>query len=162
MAKDCINESTVIEQRNIKSDVAKHVNVTKRSTRNPDSISNVSMSDISTWYGNGKFYIHIYNAMEQICHEFNVLESDKGNTGECSSQMESCLKSRKKMLYPNAVEATTSEDKFNADIESVATSNNKMKELNADLDSVLDRLQTILTNNFAIDGIDHFYLMFDI
>ncbi|RVE40535.1 hypothetical protein evm_014814 [Chilo suppressalis] len=33
----------------------------------------------------------------------------------------------------------------------MASSNDKMKELNADLDTVLDRLQQILTNNFAVD-----------
>lgn len=44
------------------------------------------------------------------------------------------------------------EKKYAADIKSVENSNDKMKELNADLDTVLDRLQQILTNNFAMDG----------
>lgn len=44
------------------------------------------------------------------------------------------------------------ERRFADDIRSVATSNHKMRELNADLDTVLDRLQQILTNNFATDG----------
>lgn len=47
---------------------------------------------------------------------------------------------------------SAAEQKFAADIRSVETSNDKMKELNADLDTVLDRLQQILTNNFAMDG----------
>ncbi|XP_013163231.1 PREDICTED: uncharacterized protein LOC106114529 [Papilio xuthus] len=43
------------------------------------------------------------------------------------------------------------ERRFADDIRSVETSNDKMRELNADLDTVLDRLQQILTNNFATD-----------
>lgn len=47
---------------------------------------------------------------------------------------------------------SAAEQKFAADIRHVEDSNDKMKELNADLDTVLDRLQQILTNNFAMDG----------
>lgn len=69
-------------------------------------------------------------------------ECDKQTNATSSKQEKKCISEGQ----------STSEAKFNADIESVATSNNKMKELNADLDSVLDRLQTILANNFALDG----------
>lgn len=44
------------------------------------------------------------------------------------------------------------EERYDADLRSVASSNDKMKELNADLDTVLNRLQQILTANFAMDG----------
>ncbi|KAG6454853.1 hypothetical protein O3G_MSEX008907 [Manduca sexta] len=87
-----------------------------------DSISTVSMNDISTWH-----------------HETETL-SEKRN--------------RSKHLTLASVDESRSlsaEQKFAADIRSVETSNDKMKELNADLDTVLDRLQQILTNNFAMD-----------
>ncbi|CAK1553054.1 unnamed protein product [Leptosia nina] len=45
----------------------------------------------------------------------------------------------------------TTEQRFAADMRSVEQSNDKMKELNADLDTVLDRLQQILTHNFTVD-----------
>ncbi|XP_063626484.1 dystrophin [Cydia splendana] len=79
-----------------------------------DSISTVSMKDISNWY--------------------NETEHGSKQIADCTSQ---------------SISAT--EQKYAADIRSVETSNDKMKELNADLDTVLDRLQQILTNNFAMD-----------
>ncbi|XP_063366788.1 dystrophin [Cydia amplana] len=84
-----------------------------------DSISTVSMRDISSWYNETE------HASKQI-----TLPSQ----ADCTSQ---------------SISAT--EQKYAADIRSVETSNDKMKELNADLDTVLDRLQQILTNNFAMD-----------
>ncbi|XP_041984755.1 dystrophin-like [Aricia agestis] len=46
---------------------------------------------------------------------------------------------------------SATEQKFLADFRSVQNSNDKVRELNADLDTVLDRLQQILTHNFTID-----------
>ncbi|XP_077300885.1 uncharacterized protein LOC143921444 [Arctopsyche grandis] len=119
MQKECINETTIMEHKKLKK-----ICSSSNGNRNLDSISNVSMSDISTWFGND-------------------VESEKSNVKDVN------VKIANKQTYPMG--PSTSEDKFNADIESVTTSNNKMKELNADLDSVLDRLQTILANNFALD-----------
>ncbi|XP_026320706.1 dystrophin [Hyposmocoma kahamanoa] len=83
-----------------------------------DSISTVSMRDISSWH-----------------NETDALAPDKHPSKlDCASQ---------------SICAT--EQKYAADNRSVETSNDKMKELNADLDTVLDRLQQILTNNFAVD-----------
>ncbi|KAJ0173963.1 hypothetical protein K1T71_010109 [Dendrolimus kikuchii] len=81
-----------------------------------DSISSVSMNDISNWY----------NETDATAHK-----QSKQKTTETSN--------------------LSAEQKFAADIQSVENSNDKMKELNADLDTVLDRLQQILTNNFAMD-----------
>lgn len=80
-----------------------------------DSISTVSMNDISAWFS---------------------IETDSSNK-EVASQ-------------PQRSESAL-EEKFDADMQCVASSNHKMKELNADLDSVLDRLQQILANNFVLD-----------
>ncbi|XP_059059649.1 dystrophin-related protein 2-like [Achroia grisella] len=85
-----------------------------------DSISTVSMNDISNWY----------NETEPA-------------TDKRSQQ------SVKPVDTNQSLSAT--EQKYAADIRSMASSNDKMKELNADLDTVLDRLQQILTNNFAVD-----------
>ncbi|XP_075980911.1 dystrophin-related protein 2-like [Anticarsia gemmatalis] len=88
-----------------------------------DSISTVSMNDISNWY----------NETESIPdrHKHNPKPR---TTVDTTSHSISAV-----------------EQKFAADIQSVENSNDKMKELNADLDTVLDRLQQILTNNFAMD-----------
>ncbi|CAG9795534.1 unnamed protein product [Diatraea saccharalis] len=87
-----------------------------------DSISTVSVNDISHWY----------------------IENDpSGNrTTDSSRKLEANVN--------QSISAT--EKKYAADIRSVESSNHKMRELNADLDTVLDRLQQILTNNFAVDG----------
>ncbi|XP_053615054.1 dystrophin-like [Plodia interpunctella] len=82
-----------------------------------DSISTVSMNDISNWYN-------------------NETESTAIDKSRCKVRNQS-------------ISAT--ERKYAADIRSVETSNDKMKELNADLDTVLDRLQQILTSNFTMD-----------
>ncbi|KAL0869611.1 hypothetical protein ABMA27_005865 [Loxostege sticticalis] len=81
-----------------------------------DTISTVSMNDITHWY----------------------------------NEQESVAKSQAARLDNNQSISAT-EQKYAADIRSVADSNDKMKELNADLDTVLDRLQQILSNNFAMD-----------
>ncbi|XP_026763351.1 dystrophin-like [Galleria mellonella] len=85
-----------------------------------DSISTVSMNDISNWY----------NETESV--------------GDKRGQQPDKLAGKNQSL-------SATEQKYAADIRSVASSNDKMKELNADLDTVLDRLQQILTNNFAVD-----------
>lgn len=85
-----------------------------------DSISTVSMNDISTWYNETEST----NRQQPKIHQ----------AGDITSQSLCAV-----------------EQKFAEDIHSVETSNDKMKELNADLDTVLDRLQQILTNNFAMD-----------
>ncbi|KAJ8717431.1 hypothetical protein PYW08_005830 [Mythimna loreyi] len=85
-----------------------------------DSISTVSMNDISNWY--------------------NDTESNPDKR-----------RSRSKPRQDTNLSLAAAEQKFAADIQSVESSNDKMKELNADLDTVLDRLQQILTNNFAMD-----------
>ncbi|XP_049876859.1 uncharacterized protein LOC126374330 isoform X2 [Pectinophora gossypiella] len=82
-----------------------------------DSISTVSMNDISNWY-----------------NETESLAPDKRNKKSDATQS-----------------ISMTEQRFAADIRSVAHSNHKMKELNADLDTVLDRLQQILAHNFAVD-----------
>ncbi|XP_023947768.2 dystrophin [Bicyclus anynana] len=84
-----------------------------------DSISTVSMNDMSNWY--------------------NETESSTNKRLPAKSKLESS----------HSISAT--EQRFAADIRCVETSNDKMRELNADLDTVLDRLQQILTNNFAMD-----------
>lgn len=75
---------------------------------------------------------------------------------DCILETEPNVDRQKPKARPNADTSCQSlaaaEQKFAADIRSVETSNDKMKELNADLDTVLDRLQQILTNNFAMDG----------
>ncbi|CAB3242422.1 unnamed protein product [Arctia plantaginis] len=86
-----------------------------------DSISTVSMNDISNWY----------NETESNADRQKLKVRQNADT-TCQS-------------------LAATEQKFAADIRSVETSNDKMKELNADLDTVLDRLQQILTNNFAMD-----------
>ncbi|XP_039758913.1 dystrophin-like [Pararge aegeria] len=83
-----------------------------------DSISTVSMNDMSNWYN------------ESAAHK-----------------RETTAKSKLESNHSIAV----TEQRFAADIRSVENSNDKMRELNADLDTVLDRLQQILTNNFAMD-----------
>ncbi|XP_045501544.1 dystrophin-like [Colias croceus] len=80
-----------------------------------DSISAVSMSDMSNWYN-------------ETTGDRRPPRIDRTN---------------------QSISAT--EQRFAADIRSVETSNDKMKELNADLDTVLDRLQQILTHNFTVD-----------
>lgn len=84
-----------------------------------DSISTVSMNDISSWY----------------------------------NETESLPDRRKTSLRPTNTShsLTAAEQKYAQDIRFMETSNDKIKELNADLDTVLDRLQQILTNNFAMD-----------
>ncbi|KAF9794319.1 hypothetical protein SFRURICE_019042, partial [Spodoptera frugiperda] len=86
-----------------------------------DSISTVSMNDISNWY----------NETESI--------PDKR------------ARSKPRLADTTNQSLSAAEQKFAADIRHVEDSNDKMKELNADLDTVLDRLQQILTNNFAMD-----------
>ncbi|KAL4703095.1 hypothetical protein ACJJTC_018132 [Scirpophaga incertulas] len=81
-----------------------------------DSISTVSMNDISHWY------------------------VDQETLNKPSSEVK---------VVDNSISAT--EKKYLADVRHVSAGNHKVKELNADLDSVLDRLQQILTNNFAMD-----------
>lgn len=152
MQKECIDESTIMERKKLKKMCS-----SSNGNRNLDSISNVSMSDISTWFGNGKLRIHWLNSNKYAYiyansyYLFLDVETEKTNVKDIN------VKIANKQTYPMG--PSTSEDKFNADIESVTTSNNKMKELNADLDSVLDRLQTILANNFALDGIFFFFLL---
>ncbi|KAJ8718087.1 hypothetical protein PYW07_006017 [Mythimna separata] len=85
-----------------------------------DSISTVSMNDISNWY--------------------NETESAPDKR-----------RSKPKPRQDTNLSLAAAEQKFAADIQSMESSNDKMKELNADLDTVLDRLQQILTNNFAMD-----------
>ncbi|CAG5030032.1 unnamed protein product [Parnassius apollo] len=89
-----------------------------------DSISTVSMNDMSNWY----------NETASIATSKKPRDSfySKAKPIECHS-------------------LSVTEKRFADDIRSVETSNDKMKELNADLDTVLDRLQQILTNNFAMD-----------
>ncbi|CAK1584806.1 unnamed protein product [Parnassius mnemosyne] len=89
-----------------------------------DSISTVSMNDMSNWY----------NETASIATTTKPRDSfhSKAKPIECHS-------------------LSVTEKRFADDIRSVETSNDKMKELNADLDTVLDRLQQILTNNFAMD-----------
>ncbi|XP_013193519.1 dystrotelin [Amyelois transitella] len=82
-----------------------------------DSISTVSMNDITNWYN---------------------------ETGSATLD-------KPEMKLDTNRSITATERKYAADIRSVETSNDKMKELNADLDTVLDRLQQILSNNFAMD-----------
>ncbi|KAI5642957.1 EF hand domain-containing protein [Phthorimaea operculella] len=84
-----------------------------------DSISTVSMNDISNWY--------------------NDTEQPPANL----------QRAPRTDLASQSISIT--EQRYAADIRSVEDSNDKMKELNADLDTVLDRLQQILTNNFAMD-----------
>ncbi|XP_045777553.1 dystrophin-1-like [Maniola jurtina] len=83
-----------------------------------DSISTVSMNDMSNWYN----------------------ETETTNKRNAT---------KTKLESNHSISAT--EKRFAADIRSVENSNDKMRELNADLDTVLDRLQQILTNNFAMD-----------
>ncbi|CAH0713132.1 unnamed protein product, partial [Brenthis ino] len=78
-----------------------------------DSISSVSMNDMSNWY--------------------NETETTRAQT----------------TITTQSLSAT--EQRYAADLHSVAASNHKMRALNADLDTVLDRLQQILTHNFAMD-----------
>ncbi|KAM3956685.1 uncharacterized protein ACR2FA_009335 [Aphomia sociella] len=85
-----------------------------------DSISTVSMNDISNWYNETESVL-----AKQTRPSVKIVDTNQ------------------------SISAT--EQKYAADIRSVASSNDKMKELNADLDTVLDRLQQILTNNFAVD-----------
>ncbi|PZC83054.1 hypothetical protein B5X24_HaOG208527 [Helicoverpa armigera] len=86
-----------------------------------DSISTVSMNDISSWH-----------------NETDTASSRRGRTS---------------LRHENSTirSLAAAERKFAADIRCVENSNDKMRELNADLDTVLDRLQQILTNNFAMD-----------
>ncbi|CAH0590066.1 unnamed protein product [Chrysodeixis includens] len=86
-----------------------------------DSISTVSMNDISGWY----------NETESLPDKRRPTKVRQADT-TCQS-------------------LSAVEKKYAADIKCVESSNDKMKELNADLDTVLDRLQQILTNNFAMD-----------
>ncbi|XP_022816512.1 dystrophin-like [Spodoptera litura] len=86
-----------------------------------DSISTVSMNDISNWYN------------------------------ETESLPEKRVRSKPRLADTTNHSLSAAEQKFAADIRHVEDSNDKMKELNADLDTVLDRLQQILTNNFAMD-----------
>ncbi|KAH9635871.1 hypothetical protein HF086_002431 [Spodoptera exigua] len=86
-----------------------------------DSISTVSMNDISNWYN------------------------------ETESIPEKRARSKPRLADTTSHSLSAAEQKFAADIRCVEDSNDKMKELNADLDTVLDRLQQILTNNFAMD-----------
>ncbi|CAG9133979.1 unnamed protein product [Plutella xylostella] len=46
-----------------------------------------------------------------------------------------------------------SEQKFDSDLRAVASSNDKMRELNHDLDAVLDRLHAALARNITVDGV---------
>ncbi|CAH2089782.1 unnamed protein product [Euphydryas editha] len=75
-----------------------------------DSISTVSMNDMSNWY----------------------------NETETTSR-------------PTVGNLSSTEQRYAADLASVANGNRKVRDLNADLDAVLDRLQQILTHNFAMD-----------
>ncbi|GBP27259.1 hypothetical protein EVAR_77273_1 [Eumeta japonica] len=93
-----------------------------------DSISTVSMNDISTWYNDAESV-----ALDK---KINSDNDSKGNIGVMNTRSNSLC---------------VTEERFDADLRSVASSNDKMKELNADLDTVLDRLQQILSNNFAMD-----------
>ncbi|XP_068620266.1 dystrotelin-like isoform X2 [Battus philenor] len=88
-----------------------------------DSISSVSMNCVSNWYNE--------SSSVPVAKDSGSVSS-KAKQTECQS-------------------LSVTEQRFAEDIRSVETSNDKMKELNADLDTVLDRLQQILTNNFAMD-----------
>ncbi|CAH2042641.1 unnamed protein product, partial [Iphiclides podalirius] len=89
-----------------------------------DSISTVSMNDMSNWYNETA-------SAAAPKHSRNSIHG-KQKPMECHS-------------------LSVTEKRYADDIRSVESSNDKMKELNADLDTVLDRLQQILTNNFATD-----------
>ncbi|XP_045527256.1 dystrophin-like [Pieris brassicae] len=81
-----------------------------------DSISAVSMNDMSNWYNDTVVSKRPTKGLNQTCQNLSI-----------------------------------NEQRFSADMRSVEQSNDKMKELNADLDTVLDRLQQILTHNFTVD-----------
>ncbi|XP_048483681.1 dystrophin-1 [Plutella xylostella] len=76
-----------------------------------DSISTVSMNDISNWY-----------------NETHHKPADFPSHSLCIS-----------------------EQKFDSDLRAVASSNDKMRELNHDLDAVLDRLHAALARNITVD-----------
>lgn len=89
-----------------------------------DSISTVSMNDISFWYNDTQM-------------------QGKHTTSHTTKPPYTCSVGSDSLCV--------TEERYDADLRSVASSNDKMKELNADLDTVLNRLQEILTHNFAMD-----------
>ncbi|KAF9422326.1 hypothetical protein HW555_001916 [Spodoptera exigua] len=84
-----------------------------------------------------------------------VLENEKQSKVTDIKKTESIpekrARSKPRLADTTSHSLSAAEQKFAADIRCVEDSNDKMKELNADLDTVLDRLQQILTNNFAMD-----------
>ncbi|XP_063386213.1 dystrophin-like [Cydia fagiglandana] len=138
-----------------------------------DSISTVSIKDISSWY-NGSKLSQAPRVLSLDSGNFSVMskqeplvtvsgnalkpvkvhKSDSISTvsiKDISSWYNETEHASKQIADCTSQSISATEQKYAADIRSVETSNDKMKELNADLDTVLDRLQQILTNNFAMD-----------
>ncbi|VVC96672.1 unnamed protein product [Leptidea sinapis] len=82
-----------------------------------------------------------------------VLSMDSGNFSVTSKHENTRphQKTQTKQIDKTNQSISATEERYAADIRSVETSNDKMKELNSDLDTVLDRLQQILTHNFTMD-----------